>query len=256
MSKDQDRYLSAGAIVDEWIADNLLTQHWYTIGLRRLLWGIRELRLDTFQDVKTDLIDVSALKTATLPIGFVDVVKIGLKYGQYCITLGVNDKLTVQNRSSADETVLGLLSDNLPNGVDFSPYGGFMFRNYNGGNIFGIGTGLPSKGFYKIHDNGSCKELLLDYDYPCSQVYVEYITTGFDPCKETILHPYTVDYGFKYMDAKYEEKNNPNRSEASIDRKWRDVADAERKVRARKNTLDPQTMLNISRAHYRLTPKA
>lgn len=255
MSSDQNRYLKITSIVEQFLIDNDETNHLFQKALSWALWGLRELKLDAWQDIKTCLLDVTDRKTAVLPPDYVMWTKIGVKVGQYCITLGVNDDLTTQPRTTSDETIRGLLSQNLPNGTDFGAYGGYYFNNFSGNSLLGVGGGFPSKGHFKIHNNGNCQEILLDYDYGYSQVYVEYIGTGFDPCGETILNPMYADYVLKYIEMKYEDKNNPKASEASIDRKSRDVFWAEKKCRARANDLDPRTLITISRANTRMTLK-
>lgn len=249
-------YNKLSAIVDQFMIEQDLGSGWFAKCLAWAQRGLREIRLDVWQDVKTDLITVTDRKTATLPDGFVDWIKIGIKRGQYCITLGVNDALTELGRTTDSESVMGLLSQHLPNGIDFSAYSGYNFYNYgNGGCIFGLGQGIPSKGFFKVHDNGNCKELLLDYDYPYDQVYVEYITDGFTDCPDPYISPYLYDYIFKFMEARYEAKNNPKATESSIERMESQLLYAVKQVSRRKNNVDYQTLLNLTRAETRLTPK-
>lgn len=238
---DETRYYKVASIVDEFLVDNDLTEHMFNKALAWAIRGLEEIKLDSWQDVKTCLLTVTARKTVVLPPDFVDWVKVGMPVGQYCVTLGVNDALRSDARDpNRGDTVRGLLSQHLPNGMSFGNYGGYYFFNYRGASISGVGGGLPSKGYFKLNDNGTCKELLLDYDYGYSQVYVEYITNGFDPCGESVVHPYLKDYLLKYMDFKYEDKNNPKANESSIYRKGRDVYFAEVKVRARFNPLTPK----------------
>jgi hypothetical protein len=253
---DESRYYKVSAIVDDFIDDNDLTEHWFNKSLKWAIRGLEEIKMDVWQDVKTCLFDVTAVRTVILPPDFVDWVKVGIPYGQYCITMGVNDDLRSDNRSlNRNDLVRGMLSQNMPNGIDFTDYGGYYFFNYNGASVWGIGGGLPSKGYFKLHDKGAFKELLLDYSHAPQKVYVEYITNGFDPCGETVVHPYMKDYLIKFMDFKFEEKNNPKATESSIRRKGTDLYFAEVKVRARFNDLTPKDLINISRKNTRLTPK-
>lgn len=252
---EHKKYLKISAIVDQFLIDNDLTEHWFQKALSWALYGLRELHLDTWQDVKTALLDVTDRKTVTLPADFVDWVKVGVRHGQYVVTLAVNDALNELPRTSDSPSVAGLLSQNLPNGLGMDAYTGYIFANYGGSSFPSFGEGLPSKGYFKVHNNGNCTELLMDYDYRFTQVYVEYITTGFDPCGETVLHPYYVDYVLKYIEYKYEDKNNKSATESSIYRKEQDLYWAEKKVRMRKNDLDPATLLTISRSQTRFTPK-
>lgn len=243
------------AIVDHVLFKKTLPEAWWQWMLEMGLWHLRELKLDTWQDVCTLYLPVTDRKTVILPSSFVDWVKVGTKVGQYIVTLGVNSKLNMLDRQpNSNDFVAGLLSQNLPNGLDFSSYGGYYFYNYNGGSLPCIGSGFITKGSFKYHNNGLTKELLLDYDYPHDYVYVEFITDGFDPCGETVVDPYFADYIKKGMEFSWEEEKEPNKTEASIYRRGAAFAAAERKIRARKNDLDPQTLINISRQQTRLTP--
>lgn len=242
------------AIVDDFIIENDLHNGWFP---KALLWakrGLRELNLDIHQEPITEMLPVTDRKTVVLPDGFVDWVAVAMRQGQYFITLGVNGKLNGLERSVGDQTVPGLLSQNLPNGLDFSAYSGYNFFNFGGGSFFSIGGGLPSKGYFRVVDHGACKELLMDYDFPCKEVYLEYITDGLKTCGTTLVSAYHYDYLIKYMELKYEEHNNPKANESSIFRKGQEVHFAEKRIRARNNSIDPQTLLNITRQEARLTP--
>jgi hypothetical protein len=253
---DQSHFYKIASIVDQILAENDLPEHWFNKFLAWAIRGLEEIKLDVWQDVKTCLLPVTDRKTVVLPSDFVDWVKVGAPRGQYVVTMGVNDALRTDARqANRSDLVNGLMSQNLPNGLDFTNYGGYYFFNYGGASIVSLGGGLPSKGYFKLVDHGTCKELLLDYDYGCQEVYIEYITNGFDPCGETVVHAYLKDYLIKYTEFKFEEKNNPKANESSIFRKGQAVYFAERVVRARFNPLTPKDMLNLSRRHTRLTAK-
>jgi hypothetical protein len=248
-------YYSLSIVVDDWIDDNTLSSSWFPKGLKWAIRGLKRIRMDIHQQPKTEILTVTERKTITCPEGFVDWVKVAVKKGQYAITLSVNDDMTINTRTTTDTTVRALLSQNMPNGTDMSAYGGYEFLNYTGGNIFGIGPGLPSKGFFKVVDRGATKEILLDYDYNFSQVYLEYITDGIDTCGETFVHPYEYEFLIAFMDMMYEKKNNPKATLGSKREAELDVDAEERKLRGRYNDLSPQDILNISRNEARLTTK-
>lgn len=248
----EGKYNKIASVVDQWIAMNGLTEHWWQWALAAGMWHLRELKLDIWQDVKTIELPVTTRRTVTLPEDFVDWVKIGFKHGQYVKVLSIHDDLAVSQRVENSSDVTSLLKDNIPNGIDFD---GYTFMNFNGSSLSGIGGGLPSKGHFKVHDNGTSKEILLDYDYPYSKVYIEFITSGFDPCGESVLHPYLADFFYKGIEYTYEDKRNSSATESSIWRKGQDLYFAEKKVRARRNNLDPATMIAMSRRETRFTPK-
>lgn len=256
ISYQEGQHNKISAIVDHVVFKKTIHSRWWQWLLEMGLWHLRELHLDTFQDVKTLYLPVTDRKTVILPSSFVDWTKIGCKVGQYAVTLGVNDKLNLLDRDpNSSDFVAGLLSQNLPNGLNFNSYGGYYFFNYNGASVQCAGTGFVTKGSFKVHQTGTVKEILLDYDYPFTHLYVEFITDGFDPCGETIVDPYFADYVKTGMEFTWEEEKEPSRTEASIFRRGKTFSDALVKVRGRKNDLDPQTLLNISRAQTRFTPK-
>lgn len=258
MSANKNNYNQVSAIVDQFLIENDLHNGMFPKCLAWAMRGLREISLDSFQDIKTALLNVTDRKTVLLPEGFVAWTKVAAPRGQYAITLGVNSEMTLLPRTIASKSVSGLLSQHQPNGIDFSAYGGglggYNFLNFNGSTFFGIGGGLPSKGYFRVLDTGTCKELLMDYDYSLPQVYLEYITDGFDPCGQTVVSPYLYDYLIKYIGHEYEKKNNPKANESSIFRTGQDVHYAERRIRARNNNLDPKTLLNLTRKETRLTP--
>jgi|SRR6185369_9497008 len=255
MSLDKSRYYSLSAICDDFLDENELHSSFYQKSLKWAIKAVKEIRFDIFQQPCTKLLTVTERKTVVLPADFVDWLKIGIKRGQYVITLALNDDLSSAERHVGDNTIAGLLSQHMPNGTDFNQYGGYYFNNFNGSNFMSFGGGLPSKGFFKVIDNGNCKELFLDYDYPYPQVYLEYISDGIDPCGETIIHPYEQDYIFAYMEYRYERKNNPKATNYTKDEAGKDLFDEGRKLRARYNDLDPKTLISLSRSQARMTTK-
>lgn len=240
-----NEYYKLASVVDQWLIENDLNGSWFPKGLAWAIRGLRELEFDSWPTVKTVLLDVTERKTAVLPTDFVAWIKVAVKYGQYAIALGENSDLGTLNREENETHFRGLPKYYTPNGVNFSSYSYLPYANYQGMTLNVYGGSFLTRGFFKVQDNCSCKELLLDYNYGFQQIYLEYISDGVDPCGETIIHPYTYDYVFKYIDARYENKNNPNASESSKVRLNREVIDAEHKVRARGNNVDPVTLENM-----------
>src|SRR5690606_25071929 len=99
------------------------------------------------------------------------------------------------------------------------------------GHGLSIGGGISGKGSFKIVDRGSCREMLLDYDYPLSQVYVEYVSDGIDDCDVQYIHPYEYEFLLAFMDMMYEKKNNPKATIGSKRETEIDVDVEERKLR-------------------------
>lgn len=249
-----DEHNKVSAIVDHVLFKLTLSQQWFQWLLEMGLWELRQLKLTTWQDAKTELLNVTNRNTIDLPTDFVDWVMVAVPVGQYAVPLGINGDLKRTDRSIDDKTVAGLLTQNRPTGINLDNYVGYHMTNFHGRTVPVLDARMNiQKGSFKINETKNRKEILLDYDLSVSQLYVEYITDGFDPCGETVLHPYLCDFFKKAMEAAYEEYKNPNRTEASIYRKQRDLSDAKREIRAMRNNLDPQTMLNMQRQETRMT---
>jgi hypothetical protein len=255
MTKQLRSFYSLSVVTDDWLDDNNLHNGMWAKGLKWAIRGLKRVRLDSNQQPITALLPVTERKTIVLPEGYVDWVKLAVKKGQYAITLSVNDELTSSPRTANEQTVRGLLSQNMPNGTDFGVYGGYQFLNYAAGSLMGIGHGLPGKGYFKIVDHGDSKEAFLDYDYNFNNVYLEYISDGIDFCGESFVHPYEYEFIIAFMDWMYERKNNPKATRGSIDDALHHMEAEERRMRGRFNDLGPKDFLDITRNEARLTTK-
>lgn len=255
MSEKKQSVNRLATVVDDFLDDNQLHNSFWPKALKWAQRAVREIRLDIYQEPKTVLLPVTERFTAILPDNYVDWVKMAVPRGQYAITLAINDDLMSLPRTGDENTVRGLLSQHMPNGLDFNAYGGYYFFNYDGGTLNGYGCGLPSKGYVKVVDHGGCKEIQMDYDFRYNQIYLEYITDGLSPCQETLIHPYEYDYIMKFMEELFERKNNPKATNQSKYEAGRDVFFAEKKLRARYNNMSPKDVLVMSRAEARFTTK-
>lgn len=250
----QGQHNTIGAIVDHVLFKKTLHSSWYQWCLEMGLWHLRELKLSTWQDVKTEIFTASDRNTIVMPSDFIDLVMVAVPVGQYAVPLGVNGQLKMTARKVDDHIVPGLFSQHKPTGIELDQYVGYHMRNYRATTVPVLNARFNiQKGSFNLVDRKTYKEIILDYDVPFSQFYVEYITDGFEPCGETVLHPYFCDFVRTAIEFEWEQEKNPKATEASIFRKGQDKADAERLVRARKNNLDPQTLINMQRQETRMT---
>lgn len=250
----EGQHNTIGAIVDHVLFKKTLSDHWFQWCLEMGLWHLRELRLSTWQDVKTAMFTASDRNTIVLPTDFIDWVMVAIPIGQYAVPLGVNGQLKMTAREVDDHVVPGLFSQHKPTGINLDQYVGYHMRNFRTTSVPVVNARMNiQKGSFKVVERKAHKEIILDYDIPHSTFYIEYITDGFEPCGETVLHPYFCDFVRASIEYEWEAEKNPNRTESSIHRKSRDMYDAERLVRARKNDLDPQTIINIQRQETRMT---
>lgn len=251
-----EKYYTITSIVDRCLADNYLTDHYFDDFLGWGLWELRELHLDVAKEVKTVSLDMNDTRGVELPNDYVDWVIVGIQIGQYVKTLGVNSdmaKFTGDQRTLGNPDGFNRLNVNqLPNGINVLSYGGY---NLLGANVFSIGGGLPYKGYFNIIKTSEGKTLQFTSAIDKTSIYLEYISDGFNPNRETIVDPYFVDFLRKSMNSEWAQRRPiKERSEREIDRLGAQAFYAGKKLRGRKSDLDPQTMLNTQRKHYKLTP--
>lgn len=242
--------------MNSWEIPDVYFIKWLDIGL----WGLRELTFDVSAEIKTFLGTLPTNKTLELPTDYISWNKVGTPFGESVKTIGVNEELQAQvwvDEPNHVPTSVDAAFSELPNGIDASNYGGYFFYNFSGKNLFGFGGGVPYKGFFKEIVVNNRPFLQFTSKYGHSQAYVEYLSDGFTPTEETILHPYKMDYLRAVLEHEREKRlPKKERSESSIARTGREVSDASRKVTARLESFDQQTALNTYRKYYRLTVKA
>lgn len=251
-----NKYYTISSVVDRCLADNGLTDHYFDDFLGWGLWELRELHLDVAKEVKTVNLDMNNTRGVELPKDYVDWAIVGIQIGEYVKTLGVNPEMA---KFTGSERTLGNPSDfnslnvnQLPNGINLLNYGGYHLL---GSNVFSVGGGLPYKGYFNIIKTPERKILQFTSAVSKTKVYLEYISDGFNPNRETVVNPYFVDFLRKAMDCEWAKRRpRKERDEREIYRLGQDVHYAMKKLKGRMSDLDPQTMLNTQRQHYRLTP--
>ena len=72
-------------IVRSALSDRGYTMHWYLQFLTYAVNGLRELNFDVMQNIKSVRLPVNSYKAATLPIDYVDYVRVGNEVGQYIL---------------------------------------------------------------------------------------------------------------------------------------------------------------------------
>lgn len=230
--------------------------HYFQKFLEVAKWELIQLKLDRANEPVTQIFDVNDVNVVTLPSDAVDWTKIGVQWGQFVKTFGINAELSKQDRTLGNPSFSqGVSPGWLPNGTAIQNYGGYEFMNYGGRSLFAIGGGLPSEGHFQVKRKPGCIEILLDGPTENNKLYVEYIRLGINPCGETVLDPYIADYVLKATMFIWESEWNPNRTEAAIQRRGAEKAYAFTLVSGRTNSLDKDTLLNLSRRYYNLSPR-
>ena len=231
--------------------------HYYQRMLELAKWELIQFKMDRANQPKTVLLDISDVNTVKLPGDCIDVAKIGIQEGQFVKTIGINGELSTIDRTLSQPQFSQAVSPGWkPNGTSIVDYGnGFEFLNYGGLTLNAVGGGLPHEGHFQIVDRDGFKEILLDGNIGATQLYVEYIALGVDPCGDTVLSPYIADYVLKALLFLYESEINPRATEASIIRRGREKSRAFTVASGRTNSIDRETLLLTTRRNYRLTPQ-
>lgn len=263
MAKDivqaTNTYFKLSSIVD--MATHRLgisTPHYFQRLLEFAKWELIQFKLDRAGQPKTVLLDISDVNTCKMPGDMIDWVKIGVQDNQFVRTIGINGELSTIDRTLGSPEFGSSVSPGwLPNGTSITEYGnGFEFLNYGGTSLIAVGGGLPHEGHFKVVDRGGFKELLLDGNINATQIYLEYIALGIDPCEDTVVEPYIADYVMKAILFLYESEINPKATESSIMRRGREKSYAFRVASGRTMSIDKDTLLILTRRAYRLTPTA
>lgn len=257
-----DNFFSIAAIADMVCDDlHLSVAHYSKKFMKWGLWGYSQAKMDLSQDVCTYLLPVSEVLTVDLPVGTIDWVKVAIPYGQYLITLSVNDQMSKIPRTDP-LTLKDFPPGWLPNGTDITSYGGgYQFSNYGGNALYSIGGGFPSVGHFDVVTRpDGCKVINLNNNLPCdlTELYVETIGLGINPCGATIVAPYMGELVRKIMHHEHSKYPFPPyaKNENEVVRTGRELWHEETKVRGRFNKMTPSDLLMITRRNYRLTPRA
>ena len=135
--------------------------------------GLHDMGLDAFHVVKSVKLPVNANLTATLPADYLMYSKIGVLNQQgEIIPMGINNKLTVA--FDLNPTRLEQTQDNTLQ-TQFDENGVMWYNYWNGGgygNLYGLPSGSPFIGSYKIDNANGVIVLSENFTYP--YVMLEY----------------------------------------------------------------------------------
>lgn len=148
--------------------------------------GMDELGLDFFYSVRSVKLPVNANLTVNLPADYIQYSKVGvLNDGGQIIPLAVNNNLTsafdlmpTRIQQTQDDTII---SAYIPNGIVWWNY----YNGYGMTTLYGLPSGAPFVGQFKIDNDNGVIILSEDFSYP--YIMLEYIPSP-DP-NETYMIP-------------------------------------------------------------------
>jgi hypothetical protein len=238
--------------------------HKYQRFLQFGLDAAREFYMDSARSVKTVKLTMNDVKQADLPVDFVDWVKVGIVCGDRIKVFGVKDDLPIL--INEDDCGNPVAYDNCNCGVNsipenFSIYGGLQFLNYVNeygeiiGGLYGIGGGYTDKGYFRVLPNeGDHGILQFNSQVDNTDIYFEYISNGFDPKLETVIHPYAqraIEFYIHWRVAWHKYGAASRDAQASK----REYYDELHRARRRSMDLTTRDVLELSRKYYTQAPK-
>lgn len=199
MGGHKSTYITLTDLVGEAMANVGETIHMKEDFLR---WGIKYAKrhhMDEAKEVKTRQIQLTPWKAIELPDDCVDWIQVGVQCGNMIKTF-VHDHNIALDHECVDKVKQYNKDcntfDNLEIVPDyFLPFYNATFLGEDPGKLFGNMLKDNGWGYFTENNNqGSC-EIQFKTDLPSTTViYLEYISSGFDPNEETLLHPYAADH--------------------------------------------------------------
>jgi hypothetical protein len=229
----------------------------YNIGVR----GCREFNMDILGGLKTELLDVNANKSVSIPDDYITYSKIGIINDKgEVVTFTRNEQMSnyhamlidVENRYEGVPT----LNTGTPTTPATFPY---VYYNYwmNGGmyNLFGLNSGTSVIDTFKIDEDAGV--ILLSPESTYTEVLLEYLSDGYDADADDYEIDYRAEEAFIcYLRWKNATDLVKKFSQAQI-RDYKSEYYRERKLaKMRINPVVISEMISIRRANFKLTAKA
>jgi hypothetical protein len=178
------------------LADRLYPMHFY---LQFLTYGVsclRELNFDVLQNVKSVRLPINSYKAATLPVDFVDYIRVGNEMGQYISPWGEKkDSFNRLNKFDSQGNKIPYGDIEAENGILPNNFEGFWYTNYindKGEHLGRIFNNIPGfrESFVILRERN---EIQLDVSYEGQFIVMDYITTGTSINASNAIHPYAIE---------------------------------------------------------------
>ncbi len=225
--------------------------------------GAKDFYMDSAQDVKTVRLTMDDVKQIQLPLDFVDWVKVGVVIGDRIKVMGVCETLPILTKRDNCGELQPYTSSVPVNNIPFNSiaYGGYYFMNYTNewgellGGVYGIGGGYTDTGYFRVLRNqGSNGVLQFNSEVNTTDVYLEYITNGFDPKAETIINSYAekaIQFYIHWRVAWHKDGASSGSAKESERQYYNEL----RKARIRVMGLTTRDVLEASRKEFTQAPK-
>lgn len=245
----------------------------YEEGLERyeqyLHWALKahkDWRMDQAKEVKTALITLNAYKAIDWPVDYIDWTKVGVKCGNQILTFVNDDWMSfpfdstdVGTEPDLDPECIDVTDtqDLLSNGYAIDGQGYYYYNLFNEkGQALGKLYGLTSKdnylGYFRINREREQIQFRSRFTN-LKQIYLEYISNGYSPCAETLVHPYAAGLIALFVHWQRAKFTRPYPRGQVIEHK-QDYWEEFDRVNGRQFNLTVEDILDVSRDGYTLTP--
>jgi hypothetical protein len=205
-------------------------------------------------EIRTLLLPMNEQGAVPLPEDFVDWTKVGVQVGRYVKNLSSNThmSLTPENDNRADKSfnITTVTEDDLTIPL---PY--YNYVNNHGehkGGFYGYGAGTKGGGHFII--NRKLCRMEFKGSVPRTNVYMEYLSNCYEPCKDTFVHEYAAKAIKLYIHWMRKE-NNDSLPIAVKERARQNYFDELRMARARCDDFTLQDLVDIMNREYKLSVK-
>jgi len=215
------------------------TEHKYMqlldIGIR----GVKELSMDTTQQIKVVSLTVNDNLTADLPCDYINYRRIGICEDGQLKSLGLDSNMCIATEFNGC-------------GAPMSRASGKLVNNENIYWSYGLGGGNNKNGYYRI--NKETNQIALSSDFVGGSLVLEYISDGSGESGEYEIHVFGEEALRSYIWWKHlqRKKNIPLQEKELARRDW---YNEKRIATARFSSFNKEEALQASRINNKLSPK-
>lgn len=221
----------------------------------------RKYRMSFAMEVKTVQVSMTPWKSIVLPNDAVDWISVGIKCGNVIKTFVKSNDIAFRD-CACDEDEMEACTDFENADVDGEGvrYYGYNEQGENPGKMFGLLLKNNGLGYFSPNPNQGVNEIQLKLSVSsASRIYLMYLSTLFDPKRESVVHPYAEDMirkGIAYENLKNSRRAGNRRITGDMVQEAKQELDDEICLLAEmKCDWTAESIVEAIREGYRLTPK-